>query len=819
MTKRELRLAVVIYGGASLAVYMHGVTKELLKLARASKVLHELGPDAAANLTYAQGPDPRPHDTEAVYFELLKTLNETHQTRVVIDVIAGASAGAINGIMLAKALIDDASLDAHTDLWLTNADADELRQESVSRWRKWYLYPLFRALAWWLPDSITEDDEVRGKMARLARSSWFTPPFSGHKLCHRFLEALDTMRRSRREGSSLIPPTQRLDVYASITDLLGYPRLIRLHDRLVAREREHGAYCRFSHRQWEPPESSDFADHNTPALTWAARASSSFTGAFPPFRHRELMRVLEEREQPWPGENRFLRDKLFDRGGNPASAHFDPRSREFVDGGIVNNKPFAAVLEALAHRPADRQVDRVVLYVEPDPSVEDAVSEDQTLSYLGTIRAAASSIPRNQPILDDLQSLMRQDERARNNRRVLDGNRAQIAALVDRQLEKAGEPTEPRALTAARLAMAGVATGELGLAYRAYAERRLWRLAEALIDEWSVLAGPVLAEAGASADGGQPSGIALSDPESERRLQMMQAIRSWWSAPASGEAMTAVADHQRQDAFLTGFDVSYRIRWIQHLIRQLNQRGDAAPLPERVQSALESLKAECYEALEQLQVQRRARGVQPKLAVLLIEGAGSLPLTDGEAEVLLRKLSATMNLTALDRQLDQMMARFVAAAGEHEMRRRLLLAYLAFPLQDAILMTPGAEEGGPDPLTELRVERVSPADRSILSSAFEGLKCRQFMGFLGFFSRSHREHDYLWGRLHGAERIVHLLTSLQTRDSSVPVALAPRGAVLQLTERILQRERRRLHQCAPALAKVEAVLKNSAQGEPAAPKR
>lgn len=810
MTKRELRLAVVIYGGASLAVYMHGVTKELLKLARASKVLHELGPEAAAQLSYAQGPDLRPHDTEAVYFELLKTLNETHETRVVIDVIAGASAGAINGIMLAKALIDDASLDAHTDLWLTNADADELRQESVSRWRKWYLYPLFRALAWWLPESITQDDEVRGKMARLARSSWFTPPFSGRKLCHRFLEALDTMRRSRREGSSLIPPTQRLDVYASITDLLGYPRLIRLHDRLVAREREHGAYCRFSHRQWEPPEDSDFADHNTPALTWAARASSSFTGAFPPFRHRELMAVLEERKQSWPGENRFLRDKLFDRGGNPASAHFDPRSRDFVDGGIVNNKPFAAVLEALAHRPADRHVDRVVLYVEPDPSVEDAVSEDQTLGYLGTIRAAASSIPRNQPILDDLQSLMRQDDRARNNRRVLDSNRAQIAALVDGQLDKAGEPTEPRALTAARLAMAGVAAGELGLAYRAYAERRLWRLAEALTDEWSVLAGPLPVDPAPSA------GIGVSDPESERRVQMLQAIRSWWSAAAPRDAAQPIADHQRQDAFLTGFDVSYRIRWIQHLIRQLNQRGDAAPLPDRVQGALEALKAQCYEALEQLQVQRRARGVQPKLAALLIDGAARLPLTDGEAEVLLRKLSATMNLAALDRQLDQMMARFVAAAGEHEMRRRLLLSYLAFPLQDAILMTPGAEEGGPDPLTELRVERVSPADRSLLSGAFEGLKCRQFMGFLGFFSRSHREHDYLWGRLHGAERIVHLLTSLQTGDGSVPVALAPRSAVLQLTERILQRERRRLHQCTPTLAKVEAVLKAPLQGAPPA---
>ena len=33
----ELRLALICYGGVSLAVYMHGVTKELHKLVRASR--------------------------------------------------------------------------------------------------------------------------------------------------------------------------------------------------------------------------------------------------------------------------------------------------------------------------------------------------------------------------------------------------------------------------------------------------------------------------------------------------------------------------------------------------------------------------------------------------------------------------------------------------------------------------------------------------------------------------------------------------------------------------------------------------------------
>ena len=36
---KELRLAVVCYGGVSLAVYMHGLTKEIHKLALASRTV------------------------------------------------------------------------------------------------------------------------------------------------------------------------------------------------------------------------------------------------------------------------------------------------------------------------------------------------------------------------------------------------------------------------------------------------------------------------------------------------------------------------------------------------------------------------------------------------------------------------------------------------------------------------------------------------------------------------------------------------------------------------------------------------------------
>jgi hypothetical protein len=35
----------------------------------------------------------------------------------------------------------------------------------------------------------------------------------------------------------------------------------------------------------------------------------------------------------------------------------------------------------------------------------------------------------------------------------------------------------------------------------------------------------------------------------------------------------------------------------------------------------------------------------------------------------------------------------------------------------------------------------------------------EFYNFGAFFSRAYRENDYLWGRLHGAERMIDLIAS------------------------------------------------------------
>jgi hypothetical protein len=108
---------------------MHGISKEILKLVRASRALHAIADRSRrANATFfdcVDGSDPE-YDTEGVYFELLREIGRTLELRVIVDIIAGASAGGINGTMLARALSHDLPMEALRELWLTNADVDVL---------------------------------------------------------------------------------------------------------------------------------------------------------------------------------------------------------------------------------------------------------------------------------------------------------------------------------------------------------------------------------------------------------------------------------------------------------------------------------------------------------------------------------------------------------------------------------------------------------------------------------------------------------------------------------------------------------------------
>jgi predicted acylesterase/phospholipase RssA len=99
---QELRLAVVMTGGVSLAIWMGGVASEIDQVLRA--------------------PDEQVTTEQEVYAQLL-TLSG-YQPRV--DVVSGTSAGGVNGALLAGAVARHRSLRGLRDIWLDVADFEAL---------------------------------------------------------------------------------------------------------------------------------------------------------------------------------------------------------------------------------------------------------------------------------------------------------------------------------------------------------------------------------------------------------------------------------------------------------------------------------------------------------------------------------------------------------------------------------------------------------------------------------------------------------------------------------------------------------------------
>ncbi|WP_344634513.1 patatin-like phospholipase family protein [Kitasatospora cystarginea] len=103
--RQEIRLAVVLNGGVSLAVWMSGVTLEL----------HHLAMVRRWNLT--------------AYRPLLELL----QSEARVDVIAGTSAGGINGAFLALGLARNRDLTAMRDLWRTEGSLERLLRSPLRK--------------------------------------------------------------------------------------------------------------------------------------------------------------------------------------------------------------------------------------------------------------------------------------------------------------------------------------------------------------------------------------------------------------------------------------------------------------------------------------------------------------------------------------------------------------------------------------------------------------------------------------------------------------------------------------------------------------
>lgn len=752
MRQKELRLALVCYGGVSLAVYMHGVTKEVWHLARASRAYHAKTGDVATS------------GVAGVYRDLLQRIESEHQLRlrVLPDILTGASAGGINAIFLAQAVHTGHSLEPLTNLWLENADVSELTDpdaEPMWRYAKFWAQPIAN---WFLNrpgNAVTESvspetrDEVREKVSRFVRGRWFSAPFSGMRFSGMLYEALASMA-AEPPGHPLLPPGHPIDLFVTATDFRGHAEMLRLNSPPVVEETEHRMPISF--RALAPGEpGGSLADPLE--LVLAARATASFPGAFPPLVLAEIDRLAKEEGHHWTTRGSFLsrvmpvhvRDGTVDRVA-------------LIDGSVLVNKPFGAALEALDARSSQREVDRRFVYIEPRPDRQSLHGEENAreIGWFGTIFGAISTIPREQPIRDDLERIEHLSRNARRLRRIIMGLRPEIDLAVEKLFGMTfflDSPT-PKRLASWRAKAQQAAAIRAGYAFGAYAQVKYSAILERLA-ALTHAAAPELNLADNS-----PIVAALRRELGRRGLEQLTLA----SGGASQDAIRFFRTH----------DIGFRIRRLQLLARRLSRDWEVDP--EIPDDALDLAREKIYAILalyrraddnailgETLgpEFRKLARGVlkEPGEVLDFLSAKRLLPETDIEAEQLLADALAEM---------------------PKNLKRRMLLTYLGFPFYDVTTL-PLLQSEGLDEYNPVKIDRISPDDAlSIREGGTRAtLKGIEFYNFGAFFSRFYRENDYLWGRLHGAERMIDLVSSTVDGGLSVvEVRGAKRAAFLAILD-------------------------------------
>jgi patatin-related protein len=335
---QELRLALVMTGGVSLAVWMGGTALEFSRLIRADR------------------------NSDTTYLELLRLTRSLPR----VDVIAGTSAGGLNGALLAYAVTQDAEVSGLRDLWLRLGALEELLRQPTKP----------------NPPSLMRGDEYFLKELKNA------------------FDALDRGALTRAED---VP----MDLIITTTLLNAWPRGVPDTFGTIIEDAEHRGEFAFS-RGASLGDGGMSADDDFDRteikgeLALASRCTASFPVAF------------EASFVPIGGthEELPLRPDMTDIADFQAD-------RWVIDGGVLLNQPLRPALRAIFRQPASQQVRRVLAYVVPDPGEALKVVADArdmpSLSDVGL--ASMIRLPRNQSVSAELDELTLHNARVDAQRR------------------------------------------------------------------------------------------------------------------------------------------------------------------------------------------------------------------------------------------------------------------------------------------------------------------------------------------------------------------------------------------------------------------
>jgi patatin-related protein len=764
---QEVRFAVVIYGGVSLAIYINGVVQELLRLVRATAPgIETLTETEAVYRKLGQALGDPDRDPEAPIAE--PAADAKVRTRFVIDVISGTSAGGINGVFLGKALANGQSLEAIKNLWYNEGDISLLLNDGGSR------------------------------DARVRPQSRPTSVLNSARMYDRLFAALQGMNRP---GELPTPLVGELDLFVTATDIEGLSLPISLLDGVV-QERRHRSVLRFNLGDYNPEKQeiqNDFTASYDPLLAFAARCTSSFPVAFEPMLLADIDEVLQRRGIAAPEMlsrsveyAKFFQDYADGPGGQ--TPH---RARAFGDGGYLDNKPFSYAIDQLKHRRADVPVSRMLVYLEPSPDLRGPTVGSVRPDAIENALAALTNLPRYETIREDLQRIIHRNAEISRRRAVV----KELERFVPTAVEPESAPPAQGQFRYIRVD--GSTWGrqtvreverDLGPAYAAYQRLKISSVLDDLLEQ------------------------AREAIQIEEHSALHRAARALFEAWRRAE-YDEIAGHTEAQ-FLLDFDMPYRLRRLEFVLSRADQlarlrrdqigpNGAASLDSDWLKAAaakigdLDAYRVALFKLRKQLVVplrelleararvkrfftgliesdvlwrilcvpeeNRRQRGLALAQVELSQDGIRARAREVYEDPLLREAIRGAAERVAaeyrktFEAQHDAMEELWKPRNSPEEVeraRRHLAAQHHAFDGYDSLLfpITYNTDVGEGE---EVAIVRISPADALTRSGPIndltDKLRGTVFASFGAFFDRRWRENDLLWGRLDGAERLITAL--------------------------------------------------------------
>ncbi|HVN84974.1 MAG TPA: patatin-like protein [Candidatus Binatia bacterium] len=776
--EREVRFAVVLYGGVSLAIYINGVAQELFHLVRAT----------AVDPVDAKRPFlPEVKGSEKVYRRLgqllglsprtaeeLPTDMEPVRTKFVVDILSGTSAGGINAIYLSKALANDQDFKALQQLWYDEGDIGRLINDAES-------YEGVPKIKQEPPKSL----------------------LNSKRMYYKLLQAFDGMDAKAAVAS---PYVEEIDLFVTTTDLRGLPLALRLADRVVFEERHRKV---FHFRYDKVAQYSDFKQDDNPFLAYAARCTSSFPFAFEPMRLEDIKPFAEIRPE-WA---RFFFE--------------DPKhyvKRPFADGGYLDNKPFSYAIDMLGTHRASVPVDRKLIYVEPSPEHPEDKGQNFTPPNAIQNVLAFDMLAHDETIREDLQRILARNRLLERVERFLSGMETDLALR---------EPTQR--VEGEKFAQTDLADKikDEGIAYGGYHRLKVSALTEWLAslvaraadvdlesDDFIAVRYLMRAwrEAGyAPLKGAQPTENSfLMDYDLPYRIRRLEFVLQRMDAIAAlddvarerlrridlinqhiEETSTREESPRRSSTALRSFAVTVGTPSPLTVTPDGRRFTSERPSPQSFRDELSTLRGALSQQLAKLRGAEenlthevtRFPLQRPDLHDILNAPTDAARLAKA-ADLVRTHQVAVVSLAEALRDAISQVTKAVGVDCEallngegraaHEVARHYYFTYerydlISFPILYATAVG--------DERDSVEVIRVSPEDAtSIVNERASGrhkLAGLALMHFGAFLDRSWRQNDLLWGRLDGAERLITtLLAGTAHADQTDALVLEAQVAIL-----------------------------------------